>query len=457
MKNLKSEKGSITLFVLFSMIFFIMFLTTAYIASTNAERSQQESIARTKEIYEKDYENRQEIYNSFFDESLPTGYTRLEYLESTGTQWIDTGVKLNQNSRVKIKYQYLSTSSIARIFGDAHNSSNGWILTTQNGAINTKIQTLYGDEWKPLNYDTESIIPSTNIIEYERKGVNQYVNGELYYTNSSRTFETLNTVTMFGAYYNTLGLSSARIYNLSIYTDGNEITRNYIPCLDRNGTPCMYDTVSKQTFYNEGTGQFQFAVGGELPTGYKHVKYIRSGNDNKSISSPPLPRISIPFAFKNTMTLRWVQAAEMQSNNLAIYSGTTRMAFLNGWTTAGKITARYGTNSTSISASVAPNAGQIYDLRLASDGFYIDGVKQGDSNIVDYPNDAVIVNAYYANSWFVSISKIYLIQVIAQDGTLLLNAVPCLDNNNIPCLYDTVSKTTITKTPSNANDFLYEE
>ena len=32
--------------------------------------------------------------------SLPSGYTRLEYIESTGTQYIDTGFIPNQDTRI---------------------------------------------------------------------------------------------------------------------------------------------------------------------------------------------------------------------------------------------------------------------------------------------------------------------------------------------------------------------
>ena len=32
--------------------------------------------------------------------SIPSGYKRLEYIKSSGTQYIDTGFKPNQNTRV---------------------------------------------------------------------------------------------------------------------------------------------------------------------------------------------------------------------------------------------------------------------------------------------------------------------------------------------------------------------
>ena len=37
--------------------------------------------------------------------------------------------------------------------------------------------------------------------------------------------------------------------------DGTEMA-NYIPAVDKNGVPCMFDKISKQPFYNSGTGQF---------------------------------------------------------------------------------------------------------------------------------------------------------------------------------------------------------
>ena len=50
-----------------------------------------------------------------------------------------------------------------------------------------------------------------------------------------------------------------RIKRFYITRDG-AYTLNLIPALDRNGTPCMYDTVSKQTFYNAGTGEFLYEL-----------------------------------------------------------------------------------------------------------------------------------------------------------------------------------------------------
>ena len=50
-----------------------------------------------------------------------------------------------------------------------------------------------------------------------------------------------------------------RIKRFYITRDG-AYTLNLIPALDRKSTPCMYDTVSKQTFYNAGQGSFLYEL-----------------------------------------------------------------------------------------------------------------------------------------------------------------------------------------------------
>ena len=52
-----------------------------------------------------------------------------------------------------------------------------------------------------------------------------------------------------------------KIYNAKIYYN-NELLHDFIPVLDYTSIPCMYDKVTEQFFYNQGTGQF--AAGPEL-------------------------------------------------------------------------------------------------------------------------------------------------------------------------------------------------
>ena len=62
---------------------------------------------------------------------LPLEYQQVEYLESTGEQWIDTGLKGNQNSSVDLSLEILQfTSTNNGAFFGARNTNvlNGFML-----------------------------------------------------------------------------------------------------------------------------------------------------------------------------------------------------------------------------------------------------------------------------------------------------------------------------------------
>ena len=64
-----------------------------------------------------------------------------------------------------------------------------------------------------------------------------------------------------------LSYTNARIYRCQI-SEGTNLVRDLLPCLDNNNVPCMYDAVGKQTYYNAGTGTFTYEEGihEDLPT-----------------------------------------------------------------------------------------------------------------------------------------------------------------------------------------------
>jgi hypothetical protein len=58
---------------------------------------------------------------------------------------------------------------------------------------------------------------------------------------------------------NVVCTGAARLYS-AIFTEGVETVRDMVPVLDASGIPCMYDKVSKQCFYNQGSGAFGYRV-----------------------------------------------------------------------------------------------------------------------------------------------------------------------------------------------------
>lgn len=68
MKIIKEEKGSITLFVLIAMLFFVVYLVGMYMLSTNSESCQIAEITRIKEIYELGVQNIDDVYETIYND-----------------------------------------------------------------------------------------------------------------------------------------------------------------------------------------------------------------------------------------------------------------------------------------------------------------------------------------------------------------------------------------------------
>lgn len=63
-KFVKSDKGAVTTVVLLTVIFFLTILSTAYMVTATLRKSQLKSDIAAKEVYEKDFNNIDEISNS---------------------------------------------------------------------------------------------------------------------------------------------------------------------------------------------------------------------------------------------------------------------------------------------------------------------------------------------------------------------------------------------------------
>lgn len=87
------------------------------------------------------------------------------------------------------------------------------------------------------------------------------VDGSIVVNNAdTATVNTTRNMFLFGVNGNGTfqGYGGARIYSCWIEVNG-VLVRDFIPVLDWNDVPCMYDKVSGEFFYNKGTGKFLYA------------------------------------------------------------------------------------------------------------------------------------------------------------------------------------------------------
>lgn len=191
---------------------------------------------------------------------LPIDYVSMYYIESTGTQYINTGFSPNQDTRVVCDFEIISlptkTDYHTVIFG-ARSSANApgmqfaFSLRRQSGNNGFR-----GDYYNTRNYLSTKYTSALNrYIVDQNKNVISFNNETI--TTNYISFNvgyplylfSMNTTNSTGN--NMMG----RIYSCQIYDNGN-LVRNFIPCINPSGEIGMYDTVGKAFYGNAGTGEF---------------------------------------------------------------------------------------------------------------------------------------------------------------------------------------------------------
>ena len=74
-----------------SLLFSIVNVTGAWFTDSSADKKTINTVIKTGEANLNVYQEDSTGTQTLLSKSLPTGYTQLEYIESTGTQYIDTG------------------------------------------------------------------------------------------------------------------------------------------------------------------------------------------------------------------------------------------------------------------------------------------------------------------------------------------------------------------------------
>lgn len=180
------------------------------------------------------------------DLELPTGYRLCNYIESTGTQTINTGLTPVYGDEISV---------IAYRVSDENNIlyASSTLTITSSDVFYCRYFTSSNRAATPV---TQKIFPydaQYHHIMLSRGGF--YADGKFVKALPGERAEAGTLIIFRG----TNALGKIRIKRFYI-TRGGAYTLNLIPALDRNGTPCMYDTVSKKTFYNERTGEFLYEL-----------------------------------------------------------------------------------------------------------------------------------------------------------------------------------------------------
>ena len=207
------------------------------------------------------------VPQSLLDEAYQRGYEagvadakpysrELEYIQSTGTQYIDVGFKPNQNTRIVLDIDITAQSNQSAMFGSRNGSASGafclWTYNNNNG---------YQDDFaSSQRYPVGGTSSGRHTIDKNKNVLT--VDGSVVNTSSSATFTCSYNVYLFsinsGGSPMTSYPCSAKLYSCKIYENGT-LVRDFIPVLNKNNTPCLYDKVTGNFYYNSGSGTFNYS------------------------------------------------------------------------------------------------------------------------------------------------------------------------------------------------------
>lgn len=202
---------------------------------------------------------------------LPSGYIEVEYIETSGTQYIDTGFIPNQDSRVVCRFQYLGGT---HIYGARQNASSS---TSASGnfvlrSISSVWQPCYGstlgstkvacdngwhiaDQNKNIfTLDGVAVAEGAELGEgttVENRILTRVFDEQQFTAPLSFLLGAINSASGGGNIYCGRGrFSSCRLY------DNGVLVRDYLPCRTQAGEVGMYDLVTEAFFGNSGSGVF---------------------------------------------------------------------------------------------------------------------------------------------------------------------------------------------------------
>ncbi len=186
------------------------------------------------------------------------GYTQLEYIESTGTQYIDTGVQATGDLDIKTRFKIISYGPLFGTRDVATGASNKsvWVAALDgrtiwlynNKTTHNHLEKLNLDQW--YDADINKGVLSFNGNEVASYETENFTGSDIFLFNTNEANGTLAS----GA--------SVQISYFKIYDASGTLVRNFVPVVNNTtGKIGMYDTVGGRFYGNAATSGDDFTAG----------------------------------------------------------------------------------------------------------------------------------------------------------------------------------------------------
>lgn len=365
----------------------------------------------------------------------------LDYVESTGKQWVDTGIVGKFGTKAEIRVEWVDIVSDSSMLACRGNDSTNTRINFLN-AYNERIGFGYG------TYNNASIAPFTCKWEKNRiytvvsdfaatesgAKVNVTVDGiEVAKWDSEAQINTSCNLVIFGNNVagTKTGLAKARCYGLKIWQDG-DLVRDFVP-VQVGSKVGFYDKVTKDYFYSATAEELKAGTSANEPDGF--VDYVES-------TGGPYVDLDVKGKVGLSMSSRmsWVEVPE-DAAYVAARKGSKDRFYLYYYYQSSTIAyGDYYQSGQKLTSGVVHDVYSVLktnEQRLTIDGN--DVLAKTDSASTDTGlNLYLFAINYDGAARYASKARCYSLKI--WDGTTLVRDFrPCLKLGEA-CLYDEVSK-----------------
>lgn len=249
---------------------------------------------------------------------VETKYTRLEYIQSSGSQYIDTGFNPNQNTKMYLDVAFLSPvgTNIAGVRNTTSDTTNRFGIISFSSA--SKIGAFFRDS------SIQAISYNTSLHSYELSKSGLIVDGTSYGSSNNGTFACTYPITL-GAWNNGEGgvsYNNSKIYGCKIYDNGI-LVRDYTPALRSDGIAGLYDAVNDTFTASSGSGNFiagnkqeeiiatQTTVTGSYKIPFNTSYVVKAGNVNGYTTPSSVTRVASAKSYTVTQEYKVITVRDL--------------------------------------------------------------------------------------------------------------------------------------------------
>jgi len=223
-------------------------VTTYYIKNTTMKELYKEGTT----LSPTDYEQAQTQIANLLDEEV-SPYTELEYIQSTGTQWIDTGVLPTVDTKSIIDFQFTGDNTIGTVFGVREMwDSRGYWVGADSDRLGNRYWLQIGSSSSFTNRYSDT---NRHTIDFSKTGL--YLDNILISTISPSSFVAYANLPLFRSVDgSSISYMCQKLYSFQVY-ESDTLIRDFIPVKRVSDDEiCLYDKAEGEFYTNDGTGTF---------------------------------------------------------------------------------------------------------------------------------------------------------------------------------------------------------